>query len=119
MAEKLASGAWHEGPRSPDAREPSASPSASPPSTPDGRDRAEEDRLTAKRDNARWTGVVGFAMLFGGSLHYSIVLGGMLMAGYGAVASIYWSRRLRKAKGDPWAYDPDLDGPQAPDWKRD
>lgn len=71
----------------------------------------EEERLTAKRDNARWTGVVGFAMLFGGSLHYGIVLGGMFMAGYGASASIYWSWRLRKVKGDPWAYDPDLDGP--------
>ena len=78
----------------------------------------EIDRLTTRRDNARWTGVVGFAMLFGGSIHYGIVLGGLLMAGYGAVASIYWGRRLRKAKGDPWAYDPELDGPQAPDWKR-
>ena len=74
-------------------------------------DPSEVDRLTTKRDNARWTGVVGFAMLFGGGLHYSIVLGGMCMAGYGAAASIYWSRRLRKVKGDPWAYDPDLDGP--------
>jgi len=72
----------------------------------------EVERLTAKRDNARWTGVVGFAMLFGGGLHYSIVLGGMCMAAYGATASIYWSRRLRKVKGDPWAYDPDLDGPR-------
>jgi len=74
----------------------------------------EVERLTTKRDNARWTGVVGFAMLFGGGLHYSIVLGGMCMAAYGAVASIYWSRRLRKVKGDPWAYDPDLDGPVPP-----
>lgn len=77
----------------------------------------EVARLTGKRDNARWTGVVGFAMLFGGTLHYGIVLGGLLMAGYGAAASVYWSRRLRRVKGDPWAYDPDLDGPDAPDWK--
>ncbi|MFA5943645.1 MAG: hypothetical protein WC876_04170 [Candidatus Thermoplasmatota archaeon] len=80
---------------------------------------AEVDQYTARRDNARWTAVVGFAMLFGGTLHYSIVLGGVLMAGYGAVASMYWSRRLHKVKGDPWAYDPDLDGPGAPDWKRE
>jgi hypothetical protein len=84
-----------------------ASPDAGP-------SQQEVERLTTKRDNARWTGVVGFAMLFGGGLHYSIVLGGMCMAAYGAVASIYWSRRLRKVKGDPWAYDPDLDGPVPP-----
>lgn len=78
----------------------------------------EVSRLTAKRDNARWTAVVGFAMLFGGTLHYGIVLGGMLMAGYGAAASVYWSRRLHRVKGDPWAYDPDLDGPEAVDFKR-
>jgi hypothetical protein len=79
----------------------------------------EVDRVTARRDNARWTAVVGFAMLFGGGLHYSIVLGGVAMAAYGATASIYWGRRLRKLKGDPWAYDPELDGPGAPDWKRE
>jgi hypothetical protein len=75
----------------------------------------EEERLTTKRDNARWTGVVGFAMLFAGGLHYGIVLGGVAMAAYGAAASIYWSLRLRKLKGDPWAYDPDLDGPLTKD----
>jgi hypothetical protein len=79
----------------------------------------ELDRVTSRRDNARWTAVVGFAMLFGGGLHYSIVLGGVAMAAYGAAASIYWGRRLHKLKGDPWAYDPDLDGPGAPDWKRE
>ena len=107
MAEKISSGAWREGPPPPTPPSPSAS--GSPP--PADRDRAEEERLTAKRDNARWTGVVGFAMLFGGGLHYSIVLGGVCMAAYGAVASMYWSHRLRKVKGDPWAYDPELDGP--------
>ena len=105
MADKIAAGSWHEGAGG------GTGPGDSP-TVDDGRDRTEEDRLTAKRDNARWTGVVGFAMLFGGGLHYSIVLGGMCMAAYGAVASIYWSRRLRKVKGDPWAYDPDLDGPR-------
>lgn len=112
MAEKIAGGSWHE------AAPPPEGPDVSGPVPADGRDPAEEERLTAKRDSARWTAVVGFAMLFGGAIHYGIVLGGLLMAGYGAVASIYWSRRLRKAKGDPWAYDPDLDGPTAPDWKR-
>jgi hypothetical protein len=108
MADKIASGSWSAGPPS----GPGAAPAA------DGRDRGEEERLTAKRDNARWTGVVGFAMLFAASFHVGFAIGGMLMAGYGGVASIYWGRRLRKAKGDPWAYDPDLDGPEAADWRR-
>ncbi|MEA3166090.1 MAG: hypothetical protein QOJ26_959 [Thermoplasmata archaeon] len=107
MADKIGPGTWHDGPP----------PDGDPPAW-DGRDRGEEARLTTKRDNARWTGVVGFAMLFGGAIHYGIVLGGLFMAGYGAVASIYWSRRLRKVKGDPWAYDPELDGPEAADWRR-
>lgn len=73
--------------------------------------RAETERLTSKRDNARWAAVVGFAMLLAGGILYQIALGGLAMMAYGSVASMYWSRRLRKLKGDPWAYDPDLDGP--------
>ncbi len=76
-------------------------------------------RLTAKRDNARWSAVVGFGLLFAASFSTAFVLGGVAMIGYGAAASIYWSRRLHRLKGDPWAYDPDLDGPQAPSWSRE
>ena len=74
--------------------------------------RAEVERLTGKRDNARWLAVVGFAMLFAGGIAYQIALGGLLMLVYGVVVSVFWGIRLRKAKGDPWAYDPDLDGPR-------
>jgi hypothetical protein len=102
MADKLASGAWSDG----------GPPSAGGGGGGDDRDQAEVARLTQKRDNARWTAVVGFAMLFaGGVLGAPVVIGGMLMAGYGTVVSFYWGRRIRRVKGDPWAYDPDLDGP--------
>lgn len=76
-------------------------------------------RLTAKRDNARWSAVVGFGLLFAASFSTAFVLGGVAMIGYGAAASIYWSRRLHRLKGDPWQFDPDLDGPQAPAWSRE
>jgi hypothetical protein len=77
-------------------------------------DPAELERLTTKRDNGRWLAVVGFAMLFLGGVAYQVALGGLLMLGYGVVVSVYWGARLRKLKGDPWAYDPDLDGPRPP-----
>jgi hypothetical protein len=77
-------------------------------------DPVEEERLTRRRDNARWTAVVGFVMMLGGGFLAQLVFGGMMMLAYGAVASMYWSRRLSKLKGDPWAYDPDLDGPRRP-----
>lgn len=79
----------------------------------DAAKRAETERLTAKRDNARWFVIVGVAMLFAGSLLVQVAIGGVFMVGYGVVASMYWSRRLRRLKGDPWAYDPDLDGPDS------
>lgn len=75
-------------------------------------DAAEVARMTTRRDNARWTAAVGLLMLFAGRFYTPLVLGGMLMAGYGVLASFYWSRRIRSLKGDPWAYDPDLDGPR-------
>ena len=75
---------------------------------------AELDRLTARRDSARWTAVVGFGLMMAGGIIVQLALGGALMVAYGATASMYWSRRLRKAKGDPWAYDPELDGPARP-----
>lgn len=76
-------------------------------------------RLTARRDNARWSAVLGFALLFAASFSTALLLGGIAMIAYGATASLYWSRRLHRVKGDPWAYDPDLDGPAAPGWSRE
>ena len=82
-------------------------------------DPAEVERLRSRRDSARWSAVVGFLLLFGGSFSAAFVAGGVAMIAYGAVASIVWSTRLRKVQGDPWAYDPDLDGPAAPTWARE
>lgn len=76
------------------------------------------DRLRARRDSARWSAVVGFALLFGASFSTAFLVGGLGMLAYGATASVFWSLRLRKLLGDPWSYDPDLDGPEAPDWSR-
>lgn len=102
MAEKMGSGSWHEG-----------TPGGA---TPRGRapepDQVEVDRLTARRDNARWSAVIGFLMLFAASWLTAFAIGGALMILYGTTASFYWSRRIRQLKGDPWAYDPDLDGPR-------
>jgi len=88
-------------------------PPEPPEPTPD-----EATRVTRRRDNARWTAAVGFLLLFAGRFSAGFVVGGMLMAAYGAAASFYWSRRLRKLKGDPWAYDPELDGPRQEEWQR-
>jgi hypothetical protein len=74
-------------------------------------------RLAQRRDNARWTAAVGFLLLFAARFSADFVIGGMLMVAYGVLASFYWSRRIRKVKGDPWDYDPDLDGPHDPEWK--
>lgn len=79
----------------------------------------EVERLRARRDNARWSAVVGFGLLFGASFHSAFLAGGVAMILYGAGASVWWSTRLRKVQGDPWDYDPDLDGPGAPAWARE
>ena len=76
------------------------------------------ERLTTKRDNARWVAAVGVLMLFAGGILVQIALGGLAMMAYGAAASMYWSRRLRRLKGDPWAYDPELDGPGSLEQRR-
>ena len=75
-------------------------------------------RLRARRDNARWSAVVGFALLFGASFSSAFLVGGVGMIAYGATASVVWELRLRKLQGDPWSYDPELDGPEAPEWSR-
>jgi len=85
---------------------------AAPPVPRADPDPAEVERFTQKRDNARWTAAVGLVMLFGAGFSAAFAIGGLLMAFYGVATSFYWSRRLTKVKGDPWAYDPDLDGPR-------
>lgn len=110
MADKIAGGSWHEGP-------PAGGPAGSPAVDADAAKRAEEDRLTARRDSARWTAVVGFGMMFLASFSVAFATGGVVMVLFGVGGSLYWSRRLRRLKGDPWAYDPELDGPEA-DWRR-
>jgi hypothetical protein len=79
---------------------------------------AKLERLRSRRDSARWSAVVGFGLLFAGSFNSAFLFGGVGMILYGAAASVYWSTRLRKLQGDPWDFDPDLDGPQAPEWSR-
>lgn len=74
---------------------------------------AQIEALRTKRDNARWSAVMGFGLMFGVSFHAGFAIGGAAMVAYGVVASFYWGRRLRRLKGDPWAYDPDLDGPDS------
>ncbi len=79
---------------------------------------SEAEGLRARRDAARWSAVVGFLLMFGGTFNAAFVIGGLGMVVYGVVASFVWSRRLRRVEGDPWEYDPDLDGPDAPEWAR-
>lgn len=104
MDERIADGAWRD-----------------PPSRAPGRDearRAQADRLRARRDSARWSAVVGFALLFAASFSSAFLFGGVAMILYGVGAAMVWSRQLRRLEGDPWAYDPELDGPDAPDWSK-
>lgn len=108
MADKIAAGSWAEGP--PPPQRAKATGKADP---------AVVERLQARRDGARWSAVVGFGLMFGASLYTGFLLGGAGMVLYGASASVYWSWRLRKTLGDPWDYDPELDGPQAPGWSRE
>lgn len=92
MAEKIAPGAVRE--------------SAPPPPDPHA---ADVERLRERRDNARWNLVVGVLLMFLGGFSAYLAIGGAAMVLYGAAATLYWGRRHRKAKGDPWAYDPELD----------
>ena len=116
MADKIAPGSWHVAPDGPGTGNRAAA--GDPGSSANAAQQDEVDRLTARRDSARWSAVVGFALLFAGSFSSAFLFGGVAMIAYGAVASVYWSQRLKKVKGDPWDYDPDLDGPQAPEWAR-
>ena len=96
MAEKIGSGAWHEGaaPTDEDAA---------------GGQDSDVERFRAKRDSARWNIVVGTGLLFLSGFHLGFALGGAVMVLYGAATTFYWGSRYRKAKGDPWDPDPEID----------
>lgn len=116
-----ATGAWQAGPAGDGADGAPGAGKGGAEAADAGRRRDAHDeveRLTARRDSARWSAVVGFGLLFAASFSTAFLFGGVGMIAYGVVASMYWSTRLRAAKGDPWAYDPDLDGPHAPAWSR-
>jgi len=100
--DKVAAGSWHEAPagKAPATVRPAPDP-------------VEMERLKTRRDSARWNAVVGFGLMFGASFHVGFAIGGAIMTAYGICASFYWGRRLRRLKGDPWAYDPELDGPNS------
>jgi hypothetical protein len=83
-----------------------------------GPDPAELERLKGRRDAARWNAVMGFGLMFGAGFHAGFAIGGAAMTLYGVSAAFYWGRRLRKLKGDPWAYDPELDGPDSIELQR-
>ena len=75
-----------------------------PPATPQEaakRIEAELGRLRDRRDAARWYVVAGFGMLFAGGFSIYFAMGGVVMATYGAVAYMYWSRRMGLVE-DPW-----------------
>ncbi|MHB8633676.1 MAG: hypothetical protein ACYDBQ_06905 [Thermoplasmatota archaeon] len=76
------------------------------------------DRLVSRRDGARWSAVLGVGLLFlvgplaqFGGIALSLLLGGVVMTLYGLAGWAYWGWRLHRL-ADPWAYDPDLDGPR-------
>ncbi|MEA3189519.1 MAG: hypothetical protein QOD77_101 [Thermoplasmata archaeon] len=83
----------------------------------------ETARLQRRRDAALGAVAGGLGMIFLGSWNTSLAFGGVAMVLAGAPLALFWSARLRKARGDPWAYDPELDGPdprkpREPDWNR-
>jgi hypothetical protein len=69
-------------------------------------------RARTRRDNARWTVVMGMAMLFGAAFHWALAAGGAAMTMYGGASYVYWSRRMT-AMDDPWQ-DEEIDA-----WERE
>lgn len=79
--------------------------------------------LQRRRDGSLAAVGGGIGLMFLGSWNSSLALGGAAMVVVGAPLTLFWGWRLRKMKGDPWAYDPELDGPdparpREPDWDR-
>jgi hypothetical protein len=68
-------------------------------------------RLTRRRDGSRYTAATGVGMMFMAGWSWQIGVGGALMVLGGLASSAFWSARLRRIKGNPWDYDPEIDGP--------
>lgn len=73
---------------------------------------AEVERLRERQNNARLTAVLGFGLMFAAYWNVAFAVGGAFTVLGSVAAYIWWGRRIRKVKGDPWDYDPDLDGPR-------
>ena len=72
-----------------------------------------------RRDAGRWNVVMGMGLLFVsgtlvnlGGLAVAVLAGAVLTTIYGIATWAFWGWRLHQLD-DPWAYDPDLDGPAA------
>ena len=68
----------------------------------------EKAHLRQKRDDARWYVIIGVALMFAGSINAYFAAGGAVSVVYGAVATLYWGRRLKRIH-NPWEHDPELD----------
>ena len=84
-----------------------------PPAPPAARV-ASLEQLQRRRDSALWLLVSGFGLIFLGSWTVQFAVGGAVSVLLGMVGYLYYGIRLRRVKGDPWAYDPELDGPESP-----
>jgi hypothetical protein len=73
-----------------------------------------QDRLQKRREGALFMLVAGFGLIFMGSWSVQFAIGGAVSVVLGMSGYLYYGYRLRRLKGDPWAYDPDLDGPESP-----
>lgn len=73
-----------------------------------------QQRLQKRREGALFMLVAGFGLIFMGSWSAQFAVGGAVSVLVGAAGYAYYGMRLRRLKGDPWAYDPELDGPQSP-----
>jgi hypothetical protein len=82
----------------------------------------DEARLQRRRDAALTSMAGGFGLLFLAGFSANLALGGVAMVLVSGPLALYWGRRLRRLRGDPWAYDPELDGPdprkpREPGWR--
>jgi hypothetical protein len=76
------------------------------------------ERIRRNRDASRQWLILGVILLFvlgawanfGGEIASALVVGVMVLCGASILAWMYWGYRLRRLT-DPWAYDPDVDGP--------
>ena len=68
-------------------------------------------RIHRRRKSSLGVAALGLGLIFLGSLIWQLALAGVVLVVAGLLGAAYWSFRLRKIKGTPWDYDPELDGP--------